>query len=74
MPDEDGFYTIDDMKLTRKQMLEYFDLIPREHFSGLPEYKWPGIEARGISILDNHTPFSPWSTMESNPSHPFGSL
>ena len=47
MPDEDGLYTIDDMKLSRKQMLEYFDLIPREHLSGLPEYKWPTIEARG---------------------------
>ena len=28
MPDENGYYTVDDMKLTRKQMLEYFDLIP----------------------------------------------
>merc|ERR1712179_881866 len=46
MPDENGFYTIDDMKLTREQMLRYFDLIPPR--SGHPDKKWPdGIDSTG---------------------------
>ena len=50
MPDENGFYTIDDMKLTREQMLRYFDLIPPR--SGRPERKWPdGIDSTGKLLI-----------------------
>ena len=52
MPDENGAYTVDDMKLTWRQMMEYFDLIPPVFFSGLPEKKWPdGIDSTGMLLI-----------------------
>ena len=53
MPDENGFYTIDDMKLTRQQMLEFFDLKPLGFNSGFPDLKWPdGILSNGMISND----------------------
>jgi hypothetical protein len=51
MPDEDGFYTLDDMKLTKQQMLEYFGLIPT---SGVPHLKWP-INQKGRLWYNKYT-------------------
>ena len=52
MPDENGAYTVDDMKLTWRQMMEYFDLMPPGFLSGLPEKKWPdGIDSTGTAKI-----------------------
>ena len=54
MPDENGFYTIDDMELTREQMLEYFGLMPSRQ--GRPDRKWPdGIDSTSMLLIDIHT-------------------
>ena len=43
VPDEEGFYTVDDMLLTKEQMLEYFGLRndPKRSGRRTKEYRWP---------------------------------
>ena len=43
VPDEEGFYTIDDMELSKEQMLEFFGLTNSKKRVGLShkKYRWP---------------------------------
>ena len=55
MPDENGFYTLDDMELTWRQMVEFFDLLPKHGRSGHPDRKWPdGIDSTGKKPIQHN--------------------
>ena len=51
VPDEEGFYTIGDMELSKEQMLDFFGLRNGKKRAGLSykRYRWP--KGRGGTLL-----------------------